>query len=173
MVPLVAAMFFCRWLETERQWVVFSLGGVVFLAGVLTRVWAQMHLRHRLKVKMTLTSTGPYGYVRNPLYIGNTLILVGLSIMAGLVWLAPITILYCAVVYTFVVRQEESRLRETYGEPYLEYVQRVPRWIPHFRSPPVSERVSLQPFLMPSVRAELHNFLFLAVPVLKELVLRA
>ena len=170
MAPLVLAMFLCRWHEAEQDWFIFPLGGAVFAAGLLLRVWAQTHLHHRLKVKMELTTTGPYRHVRNPLYIGNTLMRIGLSVLMELLWLVPIVLVYCAVVYMLVVRDEERRLESEYGAHYREYSRQVPRWMPLARA----EAAPLNPpaiaFLGASIIAEAHNLLWLILPLAKELV---
>ena len=66
--------------EINNPWVIYPLGTVLFMLGLGLRIWAQMHLHYRLKVHKTLTLTGPYLYVRNPIYIGNTLILAGITV---------------------------------------------------------------------------------------------
>lgn len=132
----------------------WDLGFFLFGLGILLRVWAQMHVHYRLAIRKTLTITGPYAYVRNPIYIGNTLILAGLTLLSGMYWFLPLMVLWCAVVYAFVVRREEAHLLEKYGQPYQEFLDRVPRWFPRL----VSEDRGL---LMGSLRAEAHCLLWL------------
>ena len=92
-------------------------------------------LHYRLKMRKVLTSTGPYAWVRNPIYIANTSMLVGLTCTSEHFWFVPIMLLWCAVVYHYVVRREESHLRDKYGahmarevqsnSPRMELVRRV------------------------------------------------
>ncbi len=91
--PMILAVF-CHHLETEGDFV-WSFGIFLFIAGVALRIWAQQHLHYRLKSHKTLTMTGPYLFVRNPIYIGNTLILVGATVVSELLWLVPLTLFYC------------------------------------------------------------------------------
>ena len=116
--------------ETEAGWLTWSLGGLLVALGVALRVWAQAHIRFRLSGHRHLTTTGPYALVRNPLYIANTAICLGATVASELVWLVPVTLVWCMVVYSFVIRQEETRLLGKYGEPYCEYIALVPRWVP-------------------------------------------
>jgi len=166
MIPLVCVMLVCRWYEMENYWLIIPWGAIFFFTGFFIRVWAQMYLHYRLKVKMKLTTTGPYRYVRNPIYIGNTLILVGICIMSGLLWFVPLAIAHCALVYTFAVKFEENHLQEKYGRPYQEYLQQVPRWIPHLKNLGWHKSGS-DSFFLPSIKAEAHNFLLVLLPILK------
>jgi protein-S-isoprenylcysteine O-methyltransferase Ste14 len=162
-------MVLCTWGECEHELLMATLGGAVFLCGALLRLWAQMHLHYRLKARKRLTRTGPYALVRNPIYIANTLLLLGLCIGSEVLWLLPLVLLYCGVVYTFVVRQEEAHLAAKYGPPYREYLSQVPRWVPRLGSwGGVRGRMGHE-FLWPSIAAELHLLLWLAVPLAKEL----
>ena len=99
MAPLFALMLFCHYRECEGHWV-FYAAWALFGAGFGIRVYAQMHLHYRLRVHKVLTMTGPYRYVRNPIYIANTLILVGACVMSELLWLTPLMLVWCALVYT-------------------------------------------------------------------------
>ena len=170
MLPLAFAMVLCTWYETEPGGLILALGVPAFCAGWALRIWAQMHLHYRLKVKKKLTTTGPYAYVRNPIYIANTLILLGMCAMSELLWLGPVVLAYCALVYTFVVRFEEGRLAAKYGAPYLDYLRRVPRWLPLRRPWALLGHIDVRPFLYRSIRSELHVALLLLPLVLKELL---
>lgn len=157
--------------EYEQETVLWTLGLAVFAAGLGLRVWAQMHLHYRLRVRKQLTTTGPYAFVRNPIYIGNTLLLTALAILSEMVWFVPVMLLWCVVVYSLVVRREESHLLEKYGEPYAVFLKTVPRWRPSSRrvNPAL---MPIRPFFWPSVAAELHCLLWLAPLLGKELLLR-
>jgi protein-S-isoprenylcysteine O-methyltransferase Ste14 len=137
---------------------------------VALRVWAQIHLHYRLKVRKVLTVTGPYRFVRNPIYIGNTLIMAGACMLTELFWFVPIQVVYCAIVYSLVLRYEETHLTAKYGGAYLDYMSRVPRWIPRIgASGSPAGRGLLAQYAVPSLRAEAHNMLFLIPFIIKEL----
>jgi len=170
MVPPIAfALFSTRW-ETENHLLSFGLGGIVFAVGLAVRIWAQTHLHYRLKIKKALTIAGPYQYLRNPIYVGNTLIIASCCLMAEMPWLAALMMLYCAVIYNFVVRHEEARLTRKFGEAYLEYTRRVPRWIPRFGPAAGAHKGLVRKFVAPSVAAEWHNLLLPLLFVIKELI---
>jgi protein-S-isoprenylcysteine O-methyltransferase Ste14 len=166
-LPLIFA-FISNFFETEDDWLVWSGGVFIFLFGLFLRIWAQEHLHYRLKVKKYLTTTGPYSFVRNPIYLGNTFICAGLVFTSELLWLVPFTLLYCFCIYSLVVSYEERHLLEKYGESYRKYLSEVPRWFPkisYFRALGIRNE-----YFRASIIAEIH-FLLLVLPfVLKETI---
>ncbi|MGB9627389.1 MAG: methyltransferase family protein [Thermodesulfobacteriota bacterium] len=128
-LPIIFSLF-CFSFEIEVDYFIWPIGVSIFLFGILLRIWAQQHLHYRLKVKKYLTTTGPYSFVRNPIYLGNILICLGLIIISELLWLVPITFFYCFGIYSLAIRYEERHLLEKFGETYLKYVESVPRWFP-------------------------------------------
>jgi protein-S-isoprenylcysteine O-methyltransferase Ste14 len=134
--PLIFSLVWFRW-EIEAEYFIWPLGIGLVLIGVILRIWAQQHLHYRLKFHKSLTATGPYLFVRNPIYIGNTLICLGVTVTSELLWFCPITVFWCLGIYSFVVRYEEAHLSEKYGDAYREYRGEVPRWFPrgpHFEN---------------------------------------
>jgi len=112
-----------------------SLTGVaITLLGEAIRLWGVRHIgaisRTRSDRLGPLVDTGPFAFVRNPLYIGNVLMWAGFAFTARLVWLAPVAFALLAVEYHFIVRWEEQLLVKRIGEPYRDYLTRVPRWLP-------------------------------------------
>lgn len=137
------------------------IGGMtVFTLGLLLRFWAQLHIHYRLRIRKTLTRSGPYSMVRNPIYIGNTCMLLGLTVVSGMLWFVPVMAVWCMAVYALVVRREEAHLLEKYGEPYADFLQTVPRWIPRMDLTVPRPR-SLRSLLLPSLTAEVHCLLWL------------
>ena len=110
------------------------MGALVVAAGEALRLWAVHHIgsisRTRSDRLGPLVSSGPFAFIRNPLYVGNILVWVGVAIAAQLVWFAPVAIVLLALEYHAIVRWEEGLLAERIGEPYRQYLARVPRWLP-------------------------------------------
>lgn len=164
-VPIVFATF-CFHRETESE-LIWFVGAFLFLCGFGLRLWAQQHLHYRIKVHKVLTSSGPYAYVRNPIYLGNILILTAATVMSELLWLVPMTLLYSFALYAAVIRYEEAHLLEKYGEPYRRYLERVPRWIPKGFS--LKKTLGFTtPYFPQSLLAEVHCLSILLPLVLKE-----
>jgi protein-S-isoprenylcysteine O-methyltransferase Ste14/membrane-associated phospholipid phosphatase len=114
----------------------FDLSGGAFIGlGLILRMWARGHAgRQRIlpqRVPTRLPTSGPYGYTRQPLLLGNVLVSLGLVLFAengnGFV-LIPVVLL---MLYRFTVPFEEARLAERFGGAYIAYranVPVVPRW---------------------------------------------
>ena len=81
----------------------------------------------------TLVTSGPFAYVRNPLYVGNMLIYFGVGIMANTPILAIIALIYFFFQYTMIVSLEEEALVRLFGPEYVSYVEAVPRFVPTFK----------------------------------------
>jgi protein-S-isoprenylcysteine O-methyltransferase Ste14 len=127
--PLIFALVWTKY-EIEADAFIWPIGIGIFLVGVALRIWAQQHLHHRLRVHKQLTATGPYKFIRNPLYFGNIMICVSATIVSGVLWLIPVTLFWCIGTYSLVIRYEEARLLNKYGDPYRRYLLEVPRWFP-------------------------------------------
>ncbi|MGQ9589781.1 MAG: methyltransferase family protein [Planctomycetota bacterium] len=113
-----------------------ALGVPFVLAGVLIRAWAAGHLErsHRL------TTSGPYAYLRDPLYLGRLLFLCGFGVMGN----GPVTWgMFAAALLVFFfnymprkLRKETARLERLWGEPYREYRSQVRSLIPRLHPYP-------------------------------------
>jgi len=85
-----------------------------------------------------LTTSGPYAWTRNPLYLGSFLLGVGFAVMSGSWVAASLIILPSLVVYPNVIHNEEAHLARLFPEQFREYCARVPRFFPRFRQVPKS-----------------------------------
>ena len=110
--------------------------GCLFLSlGFLLRVWATFcFYEHRMKVvslepQKALITTGPYGFSRNPLYLGgNVFIFFGAALSLGSPTALVITAIHIPLVDLFI-RREERQLEKQFGEAWVRYKDRVRRWI--------------------------------------------
>ena len=109
--------------------VTLLVGGLVALIGLAIRAWASGHIQ---KAKVLATS-GPYGYTRNPLYLGSFILGVGFTIAAGVWWLALVFVALYLGIYLPVMRVEEDDISRIFGREFDEYRRHVPLFIPRFR----------------------------------------
>ena len=80
-----------------------------------------------------LVVTGFYRCVRNPMYVGILLILIGYFLWFGFWSLLIYAIFVFIVTHLFVTLYEEPTLQRKFGASYEEYLEQVPRWIPRFK----------------------------------------
>jgi protein-S-isoprenylcysteine O-methyltransferase Ste14 len=137
-VPFALALLFLRVGEAPFSWTLIAGGAVLTAAGEAVRLWAVHHIgtisRTRSDRLGPLIRSGPFAWVRNPLYLGNILIWVGFAITARLVWMAPLVLILLAFEYHAIVGWEEHLLETKRGAEYRDYCQEVPRWIPRKRA---------------------------------------
>jgi len=156
-VPVVLA-----WLAMSRplSGSALVLGAALVAAGSALRAWATLYNRYAQGCeRKSLATGGPYSWLRNPLYVANSLVLLGGFAASGLwAWL-PAAGLWFALVYTLTIRHEERRLLEKYGSAYAEYCARIARWLPRRRGE--LPQVSLRQFL-PALAVQSRSLLILA-----------
>ncbi len=116
------------------------IGTVIMLAGESMRLWGVSWAGSETRTTGTVGGTflvisGPFAYVRNPLYVGNILIYTGLGIMsfAAFPYLQIIALAAFIVEYYLIVIEEEKYLAKTFGAAYEEYLQNVNRFFPKFK----------------------------------------
>jgi len=104
----------------------FRVGVGFIAAGLLIRIWAN---GYAIKLDK-LTTSGPYGYVRHPLYVGTMLIAAGFCIMLRTQWIGAGFFAVMAAVYYRTMQKEEQMLADRYGGVYRAYKKRVPAFFP-------------------------------------------
>lgn len=126
-VPLgfLSAAFFI-WLARPSR-TSLTAGSLVMLPGLILRGFASGHVQ---KDKQ-LTTSGPYAYTRNPLYLGSLLLAAGFALAARSWWVVAIMFLTLLLIYVPVVAAEERYLRAAFPE-YDDYARHVPRLFPRF-----------------------------------------
>jgi protein-S-isoprenylcysteine O-methyltransferase Ste14 len=109
-------------------------GAVLLAAGLGFSVWARRHLGRNwsasvvVKEGHTLVRTGPYRYVRHPIYTGILLAILGMVLTIG-EWRGPLAMLCVLLSFAVKSRQEEARMRETFPE-YREYQRKTKALVP-------------------------------------------
>jgi protein-S-isoprenylcysteine O-methyltransferase Ste14 len=130
-VPFLLLALFVPANMTRTNWILgFALiipGELIRLAGVAA---AGTVTRRRSRDVQRLVTYGIFGWVRNPLYVGNFLIWMGFVLISGVPWLVPLAIVIFAIEYTFIVAYEEGVLESIFGREYLDYKKTTPRWVP-------------------------------------------
>jgi protein-S-isoprenylcysteine O-methyltransferase Ste14 len=76
-----------------------------------------------------LITSGPFRLTRNPIYVGNTMLVLGVALVFGVGWLVVSALLAAIAVHHFAVLREERHLSVAFGEAWRDYAARVPRWV--------------------------------------------
>ena len=114
------------------------LGGLLVVLGEWLRIWtvgyAGGSTRTRtLGAARDLVTTGPYAHVRNPLYLGNFILSLGVCVVANVFWMIAVLVIGFLIQYTPIIRSEETYLIDVCGDRYRAYCAAVPRFLPHPR----------------------------------------
>ncbi|HSM71467.1 MAG TPA: isoprenylcysteine carboxylmethyltransferase family protein [Anaerolineales bacterium] len=110
--------------------VIGTLGGVIAFWCIFTFITIGKGTPAPFDPPRKLVTRGPYQFVRNPMYIGAGLALIGAALFyESLSLLGYVGVLF-VIVHSFVVLYEEPTLRRTFGNEYEEYLQKVRRWLP-------------------------------------------
>lgn len=110
--------------------IIGALGGAVAVSCILTFVVVGRGTPAPFDPPRRLVVRGPYGFVRNPMYIGAGLALAGAAAFYESPALLAYASLFLLVTHVFVLAYEEPTLRRTFGKDYESYCARVGRWWP-------------------------------------------
>src|SRR5437899_7819286 len=116
-------------------WIVVAIGAAIGLPCVWEFAWHGLGTPVPFDPPRRLVITGPYRFVRNPMYVGMGIALLGEAIVyPNLTWLmlGLIAVLWAAVSL-FIIGYEEPTLRRMFGSDYEAYCRQVHRWIPRLR----------------------------------------
>jgi protein-S-isoprenylcysteine O-methyltransferase Ste14 len=114
-----------------RVWI----GLVLFLLGVFLAAWSVRTFRKAHtnvltnQSASTIVTVGPYGFSRNPIYVGMFLGLIGFAVGFNTLWFLVVLIGMFFVIRFGVVAREEIYLESKFGTRYLDYKARVRRWL--------------------------------------------
>jgi protein-S-isoprenylcysteine O-methyltransferase Ste14 len=111
------------------------VAGLVLLAGGLALVRGGLVAMKRggtnvepSRPALALVTAGPFAHTRNPLYLGGSLALLGITLAFGLDWTLVLLLLSLPLLHYGVVAREERYLERRFGEPYRRYRAQVPRY---------------------------------------------
>jgi protein-S-isoprenylcysteine O-methyltransferase Ste14 len=96
-------------------------GAVLALIGEALRIWAAGHLEKSREV----TRSGPYRFTRHPLYLGSSIIAIGIAVASANVAVAVIVAAYLSTAIPAAILSEEAHLREKFGGEYDAYTTRA------------------------------------------------
>ncbi len=118
------------WIDT----LIDTVGIGCLILGELLRILAVSHAgewtrSRRFKAHMLIT-TGPYAYIRHPIYVGNFLIGLGMVLLSEAWSFIPVFALLFAIQYGAIISEEERFLSDKFGKEFDRYRARVPKYFP-------------------------------------------
>jgi len=122
------------WPSEAHGWVHLGVGTALVMAGLALRLAGVREIGSRARVHRagarTLHTGGVFAHLRNPLYLGNLLVLLGGVALLRSLWSLPLVAAAGLALYSAVDAHEEGELAQQLGEPYRRYRSEVARWLP-------------------------------------------
>lgn len=129
-IPLGFAFAIVYFWFARPTWRALAGGAVIVVLGLWLRAFASGYVKKAAE----LTTTGPYAYTRNPLYLGSMIMAAGFGVAARNWWLGAGMVAMFLLVYIPVIRFEEELLRGLFPAEFDAYFARVPRLLPRFHA---------------------------------------
>ncbi len=150
---------------SDNYTTVFFIGLAIAILGQLVRMLTiglvyiiRGGRNHRIYANGLVTD-GLFSHCRNPMYVGNILLIIGMSILSNSLFAVLVMIPLFMFIYQAIVRAEEAYLRNSYGEGFDEYCAKVNRWIPELKG--ISKTFSENDFNLKKVAYKEYNTSYL------------
>jgi protein-S-isoprenylcysteine O-methyltransferase Ste14 len=111
------------------------IGAVILATGLGLDVAAMLTMARRRanilphRAATALVTTGPFALSRNPIYLGNTLVLAGFALAFAAPWFLVAAAAEAWLVERLAIRREEAHLAATFGPAWSDYARQTPRWL--------------------------------------------
>jgi protein-S-isoprenylcysteine O-methyltransferase Ste14 len=120
-------------------------GFVAMIVSIVGRAWCSLYIGGRKKAE--IVDRGPYSITRNPLYLFSFIGAFGIGAQSGSVTIALLFVVVALLVFSLTVQREEAFLAREFGETYLAYKARTPRFWPRFSLWRDEEQLMIRPSL--------------------------
>lgn len=123
------------WLPSPASDILFAVGWLMVAGAIAIDVAAMRTMsRHRTMIlphrgSAHLVTDGPFSFTRNPIYLGNTMLTLGIGLIGGIVWFLPLALVAAFATQKLAIEREEKHLYERFGKRFRDYAKRVRRWI--------------------------------------------
>lgn len=123
------------WIPGPLGEFLFAVGWLV-AAGALAIDIAAMRAMRRARTTIMphraadhLVAEGPFSFTRNPIYVGNTMLMIGIGLIAGIAWFLILAPLAAYATTKLAIEREERHLEARFGKRYRDYRKKVRRWL--------------------------------------------
>lgn len=123
------------WIGGMANEVLFAVG-FLMIAGAIGIDVAAMTTMQRTRTTILphrkadhLVTKGVFAVSRNPIYVANTMLVIGAGFISGIVWYFPLAFIAAYLTQKLAIEREEKHLESRFGKYYRDYKKRVNRWI--------------------------------------------
>ncbi len=166
--PIPVALSIIYFAQSDNNYILF--GAITLLLGEGIRMWSVSYAGGETRTTKvgapSLCTAGPYGFVRNPIYVGNMLMYLGIVIIAGSpnpTLMIITTMTFFLIQYSLIISLEEEKLSELFGEEYNVYRKNVRSIIPRIYRWKTNDNRRPLPFmkLIKTEKRTLQNVMFI------------
>ena len=169
LAPAILIMLFV-WRSWEgdsiKDFTIEWFGYLLLLAGISLRMWSTLYIGQRKSKQLIID--GPFSMCRNPLYLGSSLIAVGVSLCFENFVLLAFVLIVLVPIQLLVIFAEEKQLMKDFGSSYEQYKKKVPRLWPAFSKFKTSSVIEVSTKAL--TKATMEMVLLLLIPPLGDLV---
>jgi protein-S-isoprenylcysteine O-methyltransferase Ste14 len=166
LIAIFPSVFFRHNLLGSFDEVAEILGVAFILLGQIFRASARGYKSEHSQQGLTLIKTGPYAFVRNPMYLGILLIGLGIVLMLFRWWVAFIFMSVFIIRYILLIFKEEKKLLTLFPQEYKDYQERVPSIVPSLATlleKDISEYAPLKPSWLKKEMGTILAVLFITI----------
>ena len=166
--PIPVALSIIYFAQSDNNYILF--GAITLLVGEAIRMLSVSYAGGETRTTKvgapSLCTAGPYGFVRNPIYVGNMLMYLGIVIIAGSpnpTLMIITTMAFFLIQYSLIISLEEEKLSELFGEEYNVYSKNVRSIIPRIYRWKTNDNRRPLPFmkLIKTEKRTLQNVMFI------------
>ena len=166
--PIPVALSIIYFAQSDNNYILF--GAITLLVGEAIRMLSVSYAGGETRTTKvgapSLCTAGPYGFVRNPIYVGNMLMYLGIVIIAGSpnpTLMIITTMTFFLIQYSLIISLEEEKLSELFGEEYNVYRKNVRSIIPRIYRWKTNDNRRPLPFmkLIKTEKRTLQNVMFI------------
>lgn len=119
--PLSDLLFAVGWLLVFGA-LALDAGAMLAMYRVRTNIWPHRGANH-------LVTSGPFAITRNPIYVANTMLMLGLGFILGALWFLLLAPVAAYATQKLAIEREEKHLETRFGRHYRDYKKKARRWI--------------------------------------------
>jgi protein-S-isoprenylcysteine O-methyltransferase Ste14 len=132
---ILGYLFPLPWIGSPLSDILFAVGWVAAAGAVLIDISAMRTMQRARTTIMPnrgsehLVTGGPFSFTRNPIYLANTMIMIGVGLISGIAWFLILALIAAFATQKLAIEREERHLEARFGKKFRDYAKRVRRWI--------------------------------------------